>query len=84
MGDKRNASKVILVRKGKETTRKIEVFDGELFPGRTFTDKLHRSLPDKREGYFRLRIDGKWFPEGAKILFSRRDLNTLLQELVSE
>lgn len=84
MGDKRLAKKVILVRRGNETTRKIEVFPGHLFPGKTFKDLLGHPAEDVREDLYRLRIDGKWFPARQKLLYSKEELNKVLQTLVGE
>lgn len=84
MGDKRLAKKVILLRRGKETTHKIEVFDGRLFPGKTFTSLLGEPLPEERYDRFRLRINGKWFPARQKLLYSREELNKVLTTLVGE
>ena len=83
MGDKRLAKKVILVRRGNETTRKIEVFRGDLFPGKTFKDLLGNPA-DERDTLYRLRIDGKWFPARQKLLYSKDELNRVLQTLVGE
>jgi len=84
MGEKRNAKKVILARKGGETLRKIEVFEGSLFPGKTFVDLLGDPITGDREGLYRLRIDGKWFPARRKLLYTRDQLNQVLVRIVGE
>lgn len=84
MGEKRHAKKVILTRKGNETTRKIEVFDGILFPGKTFVDLLGDPAEADRKGLYRLRIDGKWFPARRKLLYTKDQLNQVLIKLVGE
>lgn len=84
MGEKRHAKKVILTRKGNETTRKIEVFDGILFPGKTFVDLLGDPAEADRKGLYRLRIDGKWFPARRKLLYTKDQLNQVLVKLIGE
>lgn len=84
MGDKRLAKKVILVRRGNETTRKIEVFPGDLFPGKTFVSMIGEPAPEIRDHLYRLRLDGKWFPARQKLLYSKDELNKMLQTLVGE
>jgi len=84
MGEKRHAKKVILIRKGSETTRKIEVFDGSLFPGKTFVDMLGDPVGKGRTDLYRLRIDSKWFPARQKMLYDREGLNRLLLQFIGE
>lgn len=84
MGEKRHAKKVILTRKGNETTRKIEVFDGILFPGKTFVDLLGDPADEERDELYRLRIDGKWFPARRKLLYTKDQLNQVLVKLIGE
>ena len=84
MGEKRQPRKVLLVRRGNETERKIEIFDGDLFPGRTFTDVTGEQLEEDREYLSRLRVNGKWFPARRKILFRRHELNETLFRLIGE
>ena len=84
MGEKRHAKKVILVRRGQEDTRKVEVFCGDLFPGKTFEDMLGEDVREGREFLFRLRVDGKWFPARRKTLYTKEELNHILTEIVGE
>ena len=86
MADRRQARKTLLVRQGNNTLKKIEIFDGELFPGRTFTNSLGEPLKDEDDrGYLnRLRVNGKWFPARRKILFQRHELNEILFRLIGE
>jgi len=84
MGDKRSAKKVLLVRKGAETTRKIEIFQGGLFYGRTFILSSGESAPKDRSDLYRLRVNGKWFPARQKLLLNKDELNTLIIKLVGE
>lgn len=84
MGEKRHAKKIILVRKGNETTRKIEVFPGEMFPGKTFVNLLGDPAPTERKGLYRLRIDGKWFPARQKMLYEKDQLNRILTQFIGE
>lgn len=84
MGEKRQAKKVILSRKGNETTRKIEVFDGLLFPGKTFVDLLGDAAEEDRKGLYRLRVDGKWFPARRKLLYTKSQLNQILVKMIGE
>lgn len=84
MGEKRHAKKIILVRKGNETTRKIEVFPGEMFPGKTFVNMLGDTATPDRTGLYRLRIDGKWFPARQKMLYDKDELNKILIQLIGE
>jgi len=84
MGEKRHARKVILVRRGNETTRKIEVFDGDLFQGKTFINMLGGVANTDRDDLYRLRIDGKWFPKRQKILYNKEQLNQLLAKFIGE
>jgi len=84
MGERRHAKKVILSRKGNETTRKIEVFEGDLFPGKTFVDLLGDPANEDRRGLYRLRVDGKWFPARRKLLYTRDQLNQILVKMIGE
>jgi hypothetical protein len=84
MGEKRHAKKIILLRKGNETTRKIEVFHGETFPGKTFVNMLGDPANLDRTGLYRLRIDGKWFPARQKMLYSKSELNKILTQFIGE
>lgn len=86
MADRRLARKTILVRRGSETIKKIEIFDGDLFEGKTFLTSLGEPIPVEldRADLVRVRLNGKWFPGRRKILFQRHELNELLFRLIGE
>lgn len=84
MGEKRHAKKVILIRRGNETTRKIEIFEGDLFPGKTFVDAIGEPVTPDRTDFYRIRLDGKWFPARRKMLYTKEQLNQLIVQLVGE
>lgn len=84
MGEKRHAKKIVLLRRGVETTCKIEVFPGELFPGKTFLNLSGEVVTRDRSRLYRLRIGGKWFPAREKILYTKTQLNEILINLIGE
>jgi hypothetical protein len=84
MGEKRHPAKVILVRGDRLPGRKIEIFSGDLFSGKTFYNLLGESVTEGRQHLFRLRINGKWFPARRKILYTSEDVNHLLIEIIGE
>lgn len=84
MGEKRHPDKVILIRGGVSPCRKIEVFSGSLFSGKTFYNLMGEPLSETRSDLFRIRVNGKWFPARRKILYAREDVNHLLIEVIGE
>lgn len=85
MGERRQPRRTILIRQGNTTLKKIEIFEGSLFPGKTFTDIMGEPLKETdRSLLSRLRVNGKWFPARRKILFQRHELNEALFRLIGE
>ena len=84
MAEKRQAKTVILVRKGAEKARKIEVFEGFLFEGSTFKTLGGEAAPKERSGLARLRVNGKWFPARRKVLLTRKELHDILIKTLLE
>lgn len=86
MGEKRQAKKVITVKRGANTTRKIEVFSGSLFTGKTFVDVLSDDIPasSDRSTLYRLRVNGKWFPAREKVLYDLGAVNEIVLKLIGE
>lgn len=82
MSEKRQAKTVILVRKGTEKARKVEIFEGFLFEGSTFRTLAGEAAPSERSGLARLRVNGKWFPARRKVLLTRKELHDILIKVI--
>ena len=57
----------------------MEFFPGEAFTSGTYTDLLGKEMPrERQEGRYRLRVAGKWFPKSHRVLYTKREIGTLL------
>lgn len=83
MGERRKPHKTVIIKEPNRTS-KIEVFDGSEFGGSTFRNLLGELVNGERNGMFRLRINGRWFPARGKVLYDKKQLNRLLMERIGE
>ena len=67
MSDKRKPKYVLLLKKEGKKTSKVEVFDGHLFKG----------YPHEIFYRFRLRVNGKWWPEGKRKYLTKTQIKEL-------
>lgn len=72
MGDKRKPRFVILLKKQGKNTNKIEVFDGINWPKEQAT-----------HGYWRLRVNGAWWPKNEFKLITKTQLKELFFKAIS-
>jgi hypothetical protein len=75
MGEKRKPAYIILLTKTskgeRRKTNKVEVFPASLWA----KDRHYRNL-------YRLRVNGKWFPEDKRQFFYRTEIMRLLAKSV--
>lgn len=72
MADKRKSVMTILLKNQSNDTKKVELFRA--------TDFSRKNLQGNRDpqNSFRLRINGKWFPEGEVKFFWKSEIRDLL------
>lgn len=84
MADKRKPDTVLLVRHG-DSTMKVELFHGKGFPARDFVNDAGDPIPLINLGHFyRLRVDGVWFPQGTRRMYSQNQCVELIKKAVFE
>jgi hypothetical protein len=85
MGEARKADSVVWIRRSNGNSMKVELFRGLQFPTEKFDNSLGEEvLLNQRRKYFRVRIDGVWFPSGFKRLFTKTQCSDLIIEAVFE
>lgn len=83
MADARKADSVVWVRRRNGASTKIELFFAKQFPVEDFDNTQgERILQHQRGRYLRVRIDGVWFPNGFKRLFTKTQCHELIKEAV--
>ena len=74
MGEKRKSDYSMLLKVHGKESKRIEFFASDQFrddPGVNEDKPTISGKPDKR---YRLRINGKWYPEGRRQFFYRGDI----------
>lgn len=85
MGEARKADSVVWVRRSSGRSMKIELFLGLQFPTEGFDNSSGEEiLLNQRARYFRVRVNGVWFPIGIKRLYTKAQCNNLIKEAVFE
>jgi hypothetical protein len=85
MGDTRKADSVVWVRHSNGQSKKIELFLSRQFQTEKFDNTLGEAItPNQRGQYFRVRIDGVWFPSGIKRFLTKTQCGDLIKEAVFE
>lgn len=83
MADKRKPETVLWVRHGSGQSIKVELFSGKQFPAEVFENAGGRHIPPQNlVHYFRVRVDGAWFPLGLKRMFNRKQCVELIKKAV--
>ena len=82
MGDRRKPDTVLLVRNG-DRTMKIELFPGRFFPIGRFDNVEGDPIPQHTlHHYYRLRVDGIWYPGGLRRMYSQNQCLDLIKKEV--
>ena len=85
MGEVRKADIVVGVRRIDGHTRKIELFSSKQFPLKEFDNTSGEEIIlNQRYKYFRVRIDGVWYPVGVKRFLSKTECDELIKGAVFE
>lgn len=84
MAEQRKPLVTLTISHPAKPPSRMEMFNGELFWGRTFKDILGDPIPAEadRGGYVRLRINGRWFPARQKVLYSREQAYRIIVEKI--
>jgi hypothetical protein len=85
MGEVRKADIVVGVRRNDGHTRKVELFSSRQFPVKEFKNTSGEEIILNQRGwYFRVRIDGVWFPVGVKLFLAKTECDELIKQAVFE
>lgn len=81
MSERRKATTVLWIRHEKQLGTKVELFAGEMFERlELFRDKDGEPITANNRGhYFRLRVDGLWYPAGRRVLFTKNQCMALIK-----
>jgi hypothetical protein len=83
MGDTRKPETVLWVRHGSGVSTKVELFSGLQFATEEFDTPTGEPIAlNQRKRYYRIRIDGVWYPQGFKRLFNTTQCGELIKEAV--
>jgi len=73
MSEKRKPILTILLKKQGKPTNKIEVFSERCWPKKGYT----------RNGYWRIRVNGAWWPKNEFKLITKTQLKELMFKAIS-
>lgn len=73
MSDKRKPIATILLKRSGKKNGKIEVFKAS-----DFKDSIYVGTGKCAEHCYRLRVNGKWFPEGQKRFFWKSEIRDMM------
>jgi hypothetical protein len=76
MSDKRKPSLTILLKKPGKKLKKVEMFPGTLWP------EAHYTIDNLSTIRFRIRVNGKWWPDGKFELITRSEVWRLLRPFI--
>lgn len=83
MADKRKPETVLWVRRGKKPAVKVELFKGRCFPAEEFDNADGEPIPATNiEHFWRMRVDGAWYPHGYKRMYSSNQCVELIKKAV--
>lgn len=81
MAERRKPDTVLWVRHEKGRSIKVEVFHSAHFERlQLFTDRAGKAIPlNNRDHYYRIRVDGVWFPAGRRVLYTKNQCLSLIK-----
>jgi hypothetical protein len=84
VAESRKPITVLWIRHGKGRSIKVELFEAAQFPClERFTDKRGQPVtPNNIAKFYRLRLNGVWFPRGQRALFTRNQCVALIKKAV--
>ena len=84
MAETRKPITILWIRHGKGRSIKVEVFAAGAFPRLDrFTDKRGQPVTmNNIAKFYRLRLNGVWFPRGQRTLFTRNQCVALVKRAV--
>lgn len=83
MAEKRRPDTVLLVRHPGGRTIKVEFFNGKHFRAQDFDNLLGEPIPlNNLHHYYRMRVDGTWFPPSYKRMYSQNQCAEMIKRAV--
>lgn len=83
MSEKRKPETVLWVRHSSGRSKKVELFNGKNFPTQAFDNAIGEPIPiNNLMHYYRMRIDGLWWPYNHRRMFSQNQCLELIKKAV--
>lgn len=82
MGEKRKSDYSVFLKVHGKESKKIELFDSDRFRDGPAVNEDKPTISGKPDKMYRLRINGKWYPEGRRQFLYRRDVLGIISNYI--